>query len=160
VGGGFTSISVSPRWGESCILILLMNRTDLQNLAEERLGDAQVLLASSRYGAAYYIVGYAVECGLKACIAKLTRAEDFYDKDLAKKIFTHTLAVLANHARLSAVIEQLGTADPAFQTNWAQVSLWSEESRYETHTQTETEQMIRAVLDPDHGVMQCIRQYW
>ena len=85
---------------------------------------------------------------------------DFYDKDLAKKIFTHALSVLANHARLSAVIEQLGTADPAFQTNWAQVGLWSEESRYETHTQTEAEQLIRAVLDPDHGVMQCIRQYW
>jgi HEPN domain-containing protein len=53
-----------------------MNRTDLQNLAEERLGDAEVLLASNRYSGAYYIVGYAVECGLKACIAKLTRAED------------------------------------------------------------------------------------
>jgi len=137
-----------------------MNRIDLQNLAEERLADAQALLASNRYGAAYYIVGYAVECGLKACIAKLTRAEDFYDKDLAKKIFTHTLSVLANHARLSAVIEQSGRADPGFQANWAQVSLWDEESRYETHTQTEAEQMIQAVQDPDHGVMQCIRQYW
>jgi HEPN domain-containing protein len=60
-----------------------MNRTDLQNLAEERLGDGELLLASGRYGAAYYLVGYAVECGLKACIAKLTRAEDFYDKILA-----------------------------------------------------------------------------
>jgi len=68
-----------------------MNRTDLQALAEERLADAQALLASKRYGAAYYIVGYAVECGLKACIAKLTRAEDFYDKKLAQNIFKHDL---------------------------------------------------------------------
>jgi hypothetical protein len=42
---------------EYCILCLLMNRTDLQNLAEERLGDAQALLARNRYGGAYYIVG-------------------------------------------------------------------------------------------------------
>jgi hypothetical protein len=137
-----------------------MNRIDLQNLAEERLGDAQALLASNRYGGAYYVIGYAVECGLKACIAKLTRAEDFYDKNLARKIFQHDLGDLANYARLSAVIEQSGNVDPTFQANWAQVGLWSEESRYETHTQTEAEQMIRAVQDPDHGVMQCIRQYW
>jgi HEPN domain-containing protein len=137
-----------------------MNRTDLQNLAEERLEDAQVLLANKRYGAAYYIVGYAVECGLKACIAKLTRAEDFYDKNLASKIFIHKIAELANHARLSTVIEQSGKADPVFQANWAELKDWSEESRYESHTQTEAEQMIKAVQDPDHGVMRCIRQYW
>jgi HEPN domain-containing protein len=135
-----------------------MNRTDLQNLAEERLGDAQALFASSRYGGAYYIVGYAVECGLKACIAKLTRAEDFYDKNLAKNIFKHDLEELANHARLE--IKQLGVADSVFAANWSQVKDWSEESRYEAHTKTEAEQMIKAVLDPDHEVMQCIRRYW
>src|SRR5208337_1209765 len=128
-----------------------MNRTDLQNLAEERLGDALALLASNRYGGAYYLVGYAVECGLKACIAKLTRAEDFYDKDLARKIFQHDLGKLADHARLSAVIEESGEADQVFQRNWAQMLDWSEESRYETHTQQEAEQMIQAVRDPDHG---------
>jgi HEPN domain-containing protein len=137
-----------------------MNRTDLQNLAEERLGDAEALFAGQRYGGAYYLVGYAVECGLKACIAKLTRAEDFYDKDLAKKIFQHDLENLADHARLSARIEQLGKSDLAFQRNWAHVCNWDEESRYETHTKLEAEQMIQAVRDPDHGVMQCIRQYW
>jgi HEPN domain-containing protein len=135
-----------------------MNRTDLQQLAEERLGDAQVLLANNRYSAAYYVVGYAVEFGLKACIAKLTRAEDFYDKTLAGKIFTHKLEQLANYARLD--IQQLGNADSDFAANWAQVKDWDGESRYETHTQTEAEQMIKAVQDPDHGVMPCIRQYW
>ncbi|MFZ0563994.1 MAG: DNA-binding protein [Terriglobales bacterium] len=137
-----------------------MNRKDLQSLADERLGDAKVLLASNRYGGAYYLIGYAVECGLKACIAKLTQAEDFYDKNLAKKIFQHDLEQLANHARLSAAIEQSGKADPLFEANWAQVILWSEESRYETHIRAEAEQMMQAVENPDHGVMQCIKRYW
>jgi hypothetical protein len=88
-----------------------MNRTDLQNLAEERLGDAQTLLAGQRFGAAYYVVGYAVECGLKACIARLTQAEDFYDKALAGSIFTHKLKDLANYARLSEEIKQFGKED-------------------------------------------------
>lgn len=135
-----------------------MNRTDLQNLAEERLADAELLLTNSRYGGAYYLSGYAVECGLKACIAKLTKAEDFYDKKLANNIFKHDLEELANYARLD--IKQLSTADPAFAANWAQVKDWSEESRYETHTQEEAGQMIQAVRDGDHGVMRCIRQYW
>jgi HEPN domain-containing protein len=137
-----------------------MNRTDLQAFAEERLTDAQLLLANGRYSAAYYIVGYAVECGLKACIAKQTRAEDFYDKNLAKKIFSHVLVELANSARLSAVIDQLKQSDQDFDRNWAQVSQWSEESRYETHTEQEARQMIIAVSDLDHGVLQCLRQYW
>lgn len=127
-------------------------------MAEERLEDALSLLAVNRYGGAYYLVGYAVECGLKACIAKLTRAEDFYDKKLAANIFKHDLEELANYARLD--MRQLGHADQALAANWAQVKDWSEESRYETHTQREAQQMMQAVRDPDHGVMQCIRRYW
>jgi hypothetical protein len=137
-----------------------MNKTDLQNLSQERLEDAQSLLSSGRFGGAYYLVGYAVECALKACIAKLTRAEDFYDKNLARRIFQHNLAELANYARLSAAIEQSGESDALFQANWAQVSSWNEESRYETHTQAEAEEMVKAVQDAEHGVMQCIKRYW
>ncbi len=135
-----------------------MNRNDLQNLAEERLGDADALLASSRFGAAYYVVGYAVECGLKACIAKLTKAEDFYDKALAKNLFVHELEKLASLAGLD--VKQIGKGDRVFAANWALVKDWNEESRYETHTKIEAEQMIQAVREPDHGVMQCIRRYW
>ena len=62
---------------------------------------------NKRYGGAYYLVGYAVECGLKACIAKLTKAEEFYDKNLARKIFQHNLAELANYARLSRLSSKL-----------------------------------------------------
>jgi len=54
-----------------------MNRLDLQQLAWERSGDAQELLAAGRWSGAYYLCGYAVECGLKACIAKLSRLHDF-----------------------------------------------------------------------------------
>lgn len=137
-----------------------MNRTDLRALAEERLEDARAMLAVGRYGAAYYIVGYAVECGLKACIAKLTQAEDFYDKKLASSIFVHDLQRLANAARLKDIFEQASIADQQFGPNWAQACTWNEESRYDVHTKVEAEQMFSAIEDAAHGVMQCIRQYW
>jgi len=42
-----------------------------------RLKDAEVLLQKGRNEAAYYLAGYAVECALKACIAKQTKRHEF-----------------------------------------------------------------------------------
>jgi len=137
-----------------------MNRTELQNLAEERLADGELLLAHARYSAAYYLAGYAVECGLKACIARLTKAEDFYDKLRARKIFTHDLEELVVHAHLGDVFAQTCKKNSQFAINWARVSSWTEESRYDVRTKQEAEVLMIAVRDPIHGVMQCIRQYW
>jgi HEPN domain-containing protein len=47
-----------------------MNRADLQSLSNLRLADARALLSAGRFAAAYYLAGYAVECALKACIAR------------------------------------------------------------------------------------------
>ena len=137
-----------------------MNRADLQTLAEERLVDSELLLTHARYGAAYYLAGYAVECALKACIARLTKAEDFYDKLRARKIFTHDLEELVVHAHLEDVFAQTCKKNAQFAINWARVNSWTEESRYDVRTKQEAEVLIIAVRDPIHGVMQCIRQYW
>jgi AbiV family abortive infection protein len=142
------------------MLGLFMNRNDLQTLAEERLTDAQVLLANGRFGAAYYLAGYVVECALKACIAKLTKAEDFPIKN-SSSVYTHDLKKLASAAGIDAAIAQLGRNDKAFETNWAYMTLWSEESRYDRYGDLQMAAlMLDAVSDPKHGVLQCIRQYW
>ena len=78
------------------MLIWRMNRTDLQLLADDRLADAEILLANGRFGAAYYLAGYAVECALKACIAKLTKAEDFPIKNSTSTVYMHDLKKLAS----------------------------------------------------------------
>lgn len=56
-----------------------MNRSDIQILADIRVGEAKALLDLGHWPGAYYLAGYAVECALKACIAKLTKADDFPD---------------------------------------------------------------------------------
>ena len=45
-------------------------RVEWQQLAECRIEDARAHLdpAVGRWAAAYYLIGYAVECGLKACV--------------------------------------------------------------------------------------------
>jgi AbiV family abortive infection protein len=129
-----------------------MNRTDLQILAEERLTDAQVLLANGRFGAAYYLAGYAIECALKACIAKLTKAEDFPIKN-SNTVYIHDLKKLAGTAGVEVAIAQFAKSDQAFEKNWERVTLWSDESRYDRSIdQPLAELMLDAVSNPRNGV--------
>lgn len=138
----------------------MVDRSDLQRLAEERLADAQVLFAAGRYSGAFYLAGYAVECGLKACVAKLTTAESFPDKELADKVYTHNLKRLATAAELDAAIKQREKADPDFEVNWAFVNFWSEKSRYESWPDVMAKWMLDAVSNSAYGVLPWIRQYW
>jgi hypothetical protein len=48
-------------------------RRDFKSLADLRIEDARLLLRSGRQQGAYYLCGYAVECALKACIAKTVK---------------------------------------------------------------------------------------
>ena len=116
--------------------------------------DAEALLANGRFSGAYYLAGYVIECEPKACIAKLTKPEEFPDKDLANKVYTHKLENLVHAARLD--VEQLKKNDPEFETNWTLVTEWSEESRYERHSEQEAREILAAVSDPNHGVLRCI----
>ncbi len=74
-----------------------MNRADFQKLTELRLAEAKVLLDSKRYEGAYYLMGYAVECALKACIDKQTREYDFPAKD-SMDLYVHDLNNLLRYS--------------------------------------------------------------
>jgi len=64
-------------WWMNCFA---MTRNDFKELAEVRIDEANALLSAGKYDGAYYLAGYAVECALKACIAKLTNEYDFPPK--------------------------------------------------------------------------------
>ncbi|MGD0298300.1 MAG: HEPN domain-containing protein [Bryobacteraceae bacterium] len=66
--------------------MIRLNRELLQQLSEQHLADAQVLLEQKRWPGAYYLAGYSVECALKACIAKLTKVHDFPDTDFGRSV--------------------------------------------------------------------------
>ena len=60
-----------------------MTRSDLQLLSRMRQREARVLLVNNHFAGAYYLTGYAVECALKAAVAKQVHRHDFPDKKLA-----------------------------------------------------------------------------
>jgi len=136
-----------------------MNRVEFQTLATERLSDAEALIKAARYACAYYVAGYAVECALKACIARKTNQDDFPPKD-AQRYYLHDISKLLDGAGPGLAFEQEAAQDPIFRANWATVKDWTEEARYQRHAQRQAEEIMSAIIDPDHGVLQWLRRNW
>ena len=44
-----------------------MDRKVLQSLSLLRIREAEALLSAQYFSGAYYLAGYSVECGIKAC---------------------------------------------------------------------------------------------
>lgn len=138
-----------------------MNRSDLQQLAEERVADARVLLEGGRWSAAYYVIGYAVECAFKACIAKETKEFDFPPRPSeVRDVYTHDLAKLMRLAGLEDKWAELEKRDARFAQNWSDVREWNEEARYGRQDESVARKLFRAVTDESNGVLTCIREHW
>lgn len=69
-------------------------RRDFQRLAAVRAREALILKRSGSALGAYYLAGLAVECALKACIAKSTRRFEFPNKKRAEDAWKHDLGGL------------------------------------------------------------------
>lgn len=140
-----------------------MNRLHWQQLAERWLVDAKVLLDAHRWPAAYYLAGYAVECGLKACVlVRLVTDPEviFEEKRFSEKCWTHDLLELVKLAGLEAARQADARASPAFGRNWQVVKDWSEQARYSTATHHKAKKLYSAVTDHANGVMSWIRSRW
>jgi hypothetical protein len=138
-----------------------VNRKDLQILATLRLREARSLYRAREFSGAYYLAGYAVECGLKACIAKKVLRHDFPDhQQKGKDPYVHNLAQLAILADLKDEIRRVADADTVFDKNWDIAVLWNEQSRYRVISPTESKQLIDAIMEKRHGVMPWVRRHW
>ncbi len=82
-----------------------MNRLDLQRLSLIRTREAKALFDCQRFAGSYYLMGYAVECAIKAAIAKQTRRHDFPNKKLALDSWQRDLQLLLRTAGLWTQLE-------------------------------------------------------
>lgn len=137
-----------------------MNRTDLQHLANERIAEAKILLDAGKWSGAYYLAGYAVECGLKACIAKLTKPDEFPDKHFGTKCWVHDIEPLLEFAGLKTERNADAARNVNLDANWVTVRAWKETSRYELKTQTEAQALYDAITQDPDGVLPWIRLHW
>ncbi len=137
-----------------------MNRRDLQILSRIRLVEANALLVAGFPDGAYYLSGYAVECALKACIAKGTKRYDYPDKKSVDASYTHNLRDLIKVANLELARLEEARTDSDFRNNWDLVQQWSEQSRYRRHDSEMAEALLNAVSGRKHGVMRWIKRHW
>lgn len=142
-----------------------MNRAFWQQLADERVEDAKALLDAGRWSAAYYLVGYAVECGLKACVLAYVESNSeviFQEKRFSEKCWTHDIETLVVVANLKAVrdAEANAAVNLALDNNWSIVKDWDEKARYQQMTETQARGLYEAVTDPANGVLPWIKAHW
>lgn len=139
-----------------------MNRSDLQNLARMRLREAKVLFDNRRYEGAYYLLGYAVECALKAYIAKQTRRYDFPpDRKFVNDIYTHDLNKLLSVSGLEPEYLKEANRNPNFELNWTIVKDWSEQSRYASGvSRAKSKDFRSAVVGRKTGIFPWLQKHW
>jgi len=138
-----------------------MNKSELEKLVEIRVKEAEILLNSNCFQGAYYLIGYALECALKACISKQVKAFDFPDKRLANASHTHQLSELIGVAGLKQKLNEQESQDENFKLNWAVAKDWSEVSRYECIVEeNKAKDLYKAVTDNESGILTWLKRYW
>lgn len=139
-----------------------MNRAELKQLSNDRIADVQILLANRRWGAAYYLVGYAVEAALKACILKFVEETGviFTDKKFAEKCWSHKLDELLKHADLQPMLGRDIGSNPALGSYWDIVVTWTEVSRYQQKTEADARNLYDAVTNNHDEVLPWITRHW
>lgn len=138
----------------------MITKKDLETLSETRLDDAVQLFQMARYSAAYYLSGYAVELGVKACIAGLFQANTIPEKSFVNAVYSHRLDELLGLTGIKRELQDDMKKDPALSAAWGVASKWTETSRYSMWDQFAAESMINAVGDQQHGVLQWLKKHW
>lgn len=123
-----------------------------------RLRDARILMRGGNTEGPYYLTGIAVECAIKACIAKNTKRYDFPPNRAIKDIYTHDLVKLIGAARLQVSLDTDRRRNVSFNNKWDVVKDWNINSRYEI-CGLNARDLYRAVAGRN-GVMQWLRQRW
>jgi len=137
-----------------------MTRRDFQRLTRLRLNDARTLLRNGNNEGAYYLTGLAVECALKAAIARKTRRYDFppEPKFLRDGVYVHDLNKLLVAAGLDKALDASAATNAQLKQNWIVVKDWAVESRYIV-AGLSAQALYRAAAGRN-GVLGWLRQHW
>lgn len=138
-----------------------MNRLDLQALSDARVREAKTLLDAGAYPGSYYLMGYGVECAIKAAIAKQVQQHEFPNKQLAQDAYSHNLMGLMKTAGLWPTFQAAMRANTNLADYWAVVKDWDEQSRYTLAiAEAQARDLHLACTARVHGVLTWLKNYW
>jgi HEPN domain-containing protein len=131
--------------------------------AEALVRDAAALVKARRWSAAYYLAGYAVECGLKTCVVAYLKRNIgviFRDRRFSEKCWTHDFDELFKLAGLKAEWDADIDTNRDLRKNWLIVENWKETARYQRKSRADAEGLLQVITDPANGVLPWIRNHW
>lgn len=137
-----------------------MNKKTFEQLSRTRTDEAKVLLDAGAHAGAYYLMGYAVECALKACFCKQVREFDFPDKDMVNRAYTHDLGRLVEVAGLKAEFDLHMESNPVLALNWATVKEWNESRRYKLTVSEAEARYFYLACTGENGVLPWLEERW
>ena len=138
-----------------------MDRVGFQRIADLRLREAEILLAAGEWDGAYYLMGYCVECALKACIAKRFKEHEVPDKKVVVSFYTHVLVELLALSELKSDFEVRTQTDADFENSWTVVRDWTETSRYEIgKPESVARDLHEAITSERSGVLPWLKAQW
>jgi hypothetical protein len=133
----------------------------LRKLADSRLEEARILLQNKQWTGAYYLTGLALECALKACLARAVKEYDFPDKRFVNGMYQHDLQNLVGlEAALLGALQAEMKVNSKLEANWSTVKDWDDEKRYDIIEEQQSRGLYDATTEPSSGVMQWIRGKW
>ena len=142
-------------------MVIDMDKAALEQLAELRLQDAKALLEAKRWDGAYYLLGYCIECALKACFAKQFRQHEVPEKGLVNSFYTHDVEQLLTTSGLKSAKEHREQTEANFKFNWSLVTEWKETRRYEVGvTEKDAQDLFNAVTDANSGILPWLKTQW
>ena len=139
----------------------MTQRQDLKKLVKRHLRDAHILFSEKQYASAYYIAGYAVECGIKVCIAEQFRKNTIPDKKIVNDTYTHDFERLLRAAGIyDDLMQDIKNNNNLF-ANWHVVKDWRTEVRYSLSLpRLNARDLINAIEDQNDGVLHWLRLRW
>jgi hypothetical protein len=136
-----------------------LSRITLQGLATAKVTDARLLYDNRRFSNSYYLYGYGIELGLKACIARQISAETIPDKAVLTGFLDHQIGRLVGLAGLADALKT-EKQTPAFDSRWSVVAEWSVDARYDMIDSVAAAAMADAVEHAQYGVMRWLQLHW
>ena len=137
-----------------------MTKQLLELLSLERLKESKLLLDQKCFSGAYYLAGYSLECGLKACIAKQINEHEIPDKQFINEFYVHDLRRLIKLAGLDQDFNHKINNDPDFAISWNNIKDWNEGARYKSWEEFQAKDLYNSIHDLKRGMLSWIQQYW
>jgi len=140
----------------------VVNRQILKSVARAKFKAAKILSNAGDYDTAGYLLGYVVECALKATICKKLNLTEYPDTGRHKDVFAShdfdrllTLSGYSSHINLSV--------NPDLFQNWSILTQdWKPETRYSenVYSANTIQHKILALKDPGNGFLAWIKHRW